>query len=569
MRVFLFLMAIITSSVIGVFSQTSTQKRYTIRYEEKVRPGDASFENQKLPAKIRRSSSNKGEINFIYYDEFPDSMKVALSAAASLWEAKISNKYPIYIGVFYDSLAPDVAIAADVIHYDYSQGASDTYGCPSSLLSQISNHQYGNKDYPDGYIYFNNNVDWNCNFSDNCSSGYNTTTMALIGIARCLGFGTSVTELKNNEFYFSFLNPSYFDKLLYRNSICLSELTDGSQEIADFVKSDNVYLHTPSNIYKIYAPKLYKSNVSLCYLDEDNSLMSYSLGKGNCVLSIDEKTFDILRTIGWNLPATGLGIKCFDIQDNGIGSSYKSHSFHLDTDNDDITNYRWRFYLKDKSKKYIEISTGNTAEFTIDKIASEKDYFININGDLEGKIECSYTLNGEECNAIPFTVSLELKPVINSVNLNVTNLSDYSFYLTFIINYTGADNVFVEIEEEFDSTLRSYRIDEPFIAHAKTGKISTLYYSWVTVEVSNQYGSAYETWEFEPDYNLNKQMAELDNISDKVMIINNIQIFNLNGTIIFDGSPNNFSEDRLSQGVYLKKEIYDNGTVKTSKQVIL
>lgn len=117
MRVFLFLMAIITSSVIGVFSQTSTQKRYTIRYEEKVRPSDASFENQKLPAKIRRSSSNKGEINFVYFDEFPDSMKVAITAAANLWESKISNGHPIYIGVCYDYLEPNVAMAADVYYY--------------------------------------------------------------------------------------------------------------------------------------------------------------------------------------------------------------------------------------------------------------------------------------------------------------------------------------------------------------------------------------------------------------------------------------------------------------------
>mgnify|MGYP001040751084 CR=1 FL=1 len=569
MRVFFFLMAIITSSVIGVFSQTSTPKKYTIRYEEKVRPGDASFENQKLPAKIRRSSSNKGEIKLVYEGEFPDSMKVAITAAADLWEAKISNKQPIYIGVCFGTLDPDVAMAAEVDYCDDDE--NNLSGCPTALASQIRDAEYSDSESPDGWIILNSNTNWDCNFTGKQSGGYNLTTAALRGIARCLGFGSSIIYLDNAYSYYHGW-PTYFDKLLYSNSIFLSELTQFSSEMANFVKSDNVFLDTPSNTYKIYAPTTYKSDISLNYLDEDKSLMTYSIGQGNCILSIDEKTFDILRTIGWDLPISGLRIKCSNIQDDGIGSSYENHSFHLDTDNSSVSNYRWRFYLKDKSEKFIEISSGNTAEFTINQINSTENYFINLNGDLEGKIECDYTFDGEEYSAIPFKISLELKPIIISIN-NVSKINsvDYGFSLMFNVNYIGANKINVNVEEDYSTFVRNYQFDEPFIAHVMTGNISALNYSWVTIEVRNQYGSTFETLEFEPDYNLyqaNEKIAKINGLFNN-QPINKVQILNLNGTIVFDGKPSEFSKKYLSTGIYVRKDIYYNGISKTSKFIIL
>ncbi|MDE6346054.1 MAG: hypothetical protein K2L55_05235 [Muribaculaceae bacterium] len=573
MRVFLFLMAIITSSMIGVFSQTSTPKRYTIRYEEKIRPVNTCFENQKLPAKVRRTSSNNGEIKLVYEGEFPDSMKVAITAAADLWEAKIPNKQPIYIGVRFDTLDPDVAMAAEVTYCQDYDVPNDLNGCPTALASQLSDTMLSDEYMLDGYIIFNADIAWNCSFTDNISSGYNLTTLALKGIARCLGFGSSVVEVGYDDFLFYMGNASYFDRLLYNNNSYLSDLTEGSCELADFVKSNNVFLDTPSKSYKIYAPEEYKPDMSLYYLDEENSLMSYSMGIGNYTLSIDEKTIDILRAIGWDLPTKGLKIISSDIEEDGIASSYKSHTFQLNTNNKAISNHKWRFYLKDKSEKFIEVSTGSTECFTINKIDSVANYFININGDLEGRIECDYIFNGEEYSAIPFTVSLELKPIIISIdNVSTIKQEDYSFLVTFTVKYSGADYIYVNVEEEYDSTLRSYRIDEPFIAHAKTGNISTLYYSWITIEIINQYGSSYKTLEFEPNYNLireNKITAGLPEIQTTSIPIKKVQIFNVNGIMVFEGNPNEYSENYFSKGIYLKKEIRENGDSTISKFILL
>ena len=565
MRVFFFLMAIITSSVIGVFSQTSTPKKYTIRYEEKVRPGDASFENQKLPAKIRRSSSNKGEINFVYFDEFPDSMKVAITAAANLWESKISNGHPIYIGVCYDYLEPNVAMAADVYYYESSDFFDNLNGCPSALATQISDSSESNEDNLDGLIIFDPDIEWDCGFTDKNFRGCNLTTMTLRGIARCLGIGSSVIYFDNS---FCFYNnyPTYFDNLLYYNSTYLSDIEQKSDDMANFVKSDNVYLNTASNKYKIYAPSQYYRDMSLCYLDENNSLMSYSIGQGNSFLSIDDKTIDILRTIGWDLPKTGLKIVSSDIGSNGIGSSYTSHSFHLDNENEAISNYKWKFSLKNKSNKFEQISVGNEANFTISKIESAEDYFINLDGDLEGKVECEYALNGQKYNAIPFTISLGLKPVISSIdNLKVIKQEEeHSFYVTFTITYAGAENVSVEIERDNDVNVSVIRIDEPFIAHVKTYSMSTLTYNWVRIIVRNEYGKTEKTLEFPPDI-----ITSIDNISPKHEDVKRLQLFNINGIIVYDGTTTGFSEKNLYPGLYIKKEIYNNDISKTSKLVVL
>lgn len=93
------------------------------------------------------------------------------------------------------------------------------------------------------------------------------------------------------------------------------------------------------------------------------------------------------------------------------------------------------------------------------------------------------------------------KPIIQSIdNISIVNTGDYEFSLTFDVKYAGADYVSVEIEEEYNTTLRNYRFDEPYIAHVKIGNITNLYYSWVTVIVSNKYGTTSETLEYEPTF---------------------------------------------------------------------
>jgi len=254
-----------------------------------------------------------------------------------------------------------------------------------------------------------------------------------------------------------------------------------------------------------------------------------------------------------------LKITCDDISENGIGSSYLAHTFSLSKANENVSNYNWKFSLKDKSGNYTLISTASTENFTIEKISSPQDYFININEDLEGRIECEYTLNGKEHNTTSFALFLELKPSIISIdNISVINNGPYDFYLTFDVTYVGADYVAVEIEEEYNSTLRNYHFYEPYFAHVKTGNISNLYYSWVTIIVSNKYGSTSETLEYAPSTGSTQN-------NTAAPITKTILLYNINGNVVFDGTPTDFLNQQFQPGLYIKKEILDNGSTKNTK----
>ena len=112
------------------FSQT-VQREY-VRYVEHIQQA-STFQNQSMPPKEQRVSSSSGDIILIYDDALPDSIKVALTAAKELWEAKLPTRQPIYISVSFEPLDDDIAMVADVVYGQFSGLA----GCPSSLAGQI------------------------------------------------------------------------------------------------------------------------------------------------------------------------------------------------------------------------------------------------------------------------------------------------------------------------------------------------------------------------------------------------------------------------------------------------
>ncbi|MCM1489369.1 MAG: hypothetical protein NC095_00875 [Muribaculum sp.] len=562
-----FVMWIMALSIIVLpsFAQyTHSLQKTTIRYIDEVTSNDTNFINQKIPAKTQRVSCDKGNIILIYDENIPDSIKTAFEIARQLWENKINNKQPIFIQMVFRSMEKEVAIASDVIYWE------SPVGCPSALRSQLTNKPSGSMESPDGFVYFNSKLNWNCSFTDISSENYNLTTMALRGIARCLGFGSSICRKGIGTFKYYFGWPTYFDKGLFSHDSRLSDLQEGSMSMTSFVTSDDVYFKTSSSSYDIYAPKIYQEEHSLCYLKQDGSLMSQNLGIGNSWLSIDNSTLDILNTIGWNMPMNGLEIKCDDISDDGIGSSFSEHTFFLAKNNESIEDYNWSFLLKNKSGNFEHVIDGKEAIFKIGKIENSSDYFININGDLEGKIECIYSVNGEKCEANPFYVSLELKPIIISVD-NISKIQEnLDFTLSLNVNYLGADFVTVEVEEEYNTTLRSYRFDEPFIAHVSTGKISSMDYSWVTIIVTNRYGSTYKTLEYEPanPYYRSKKSEEVSGLPKLNSKDHRIQLLRLDGTVAYDGIESLIDYGVL-HGIFVKKEYLDDNNEILTNKVIL
>jgi len=259
---------------------------------------------------------------------------------------------------------------------------------------------------------------------------------------------------------------------------------------------------------------------------------------------------------------TEFDIICSDISSNGIGSSYIQHTFSLDCGTAHVSDYKWTFKLKQSSGEYAVVSTGNGSSFTIDEITDYSNYFVNNNGALEGRIECSYTFDGYAQVANTFALSLELKPVILSIEKQrIDNKDNYSYYLLLDIRYAGADYVTVEIEEEYNGAIQCERFYGPFLVHAKVGNITSLSDSWVTIIVKNQYGTASETFYYKTIYDAGVQDVKITSPGHQ-----KIEVYSVDGSLIYSGFKDDFKSDYLSSGLYIKK-LYDESSrcVKASK----
>lgn len=522
----------------------------------------------RMPSKEERVSSNKGNIVLYFWDAVPDSIKVAVTAAKELWESKIHNTVPMKIEVDWSSINDDnIATTTEV---SYQSVNKIMYPCTlESYLSGIAIG--GEEDAPgDALIQFNSDIAWNCSFTDDSVEGYNVYTMALRSIAVSLGFGTSLCKMQDEPLEISFYEeyPSIFDTLVYHDGKCLSSLNGRNDEITEFATSNNVHVKTLKGSYRLYAPEKYEDFKSMVYLEVANSLMSYDLGMGDKKMEIDDGTIDILNGIGWDIKDNELlKIQCGDISETGIGSSYATHTFTLNNTDSGVTSYNWKFSLKCADGSYASISTGANPEFEIPKVDGlASNYYINLNGDLEGRVECDYTVGGTVYKCRPFNVSLELKPtILNITDVKRSDNGNYTFSALFDVQYVGSDYITVEVEEEYSSVLRTARFDEPFYAHVATGNISSLYYSWVTVRAKNEYGAVENTIEFEPSYvSRSMRMSSVD----MVQVCDNISVYSLQGVPVYEGPVDSFNKTALQSGIYIQSGVNRAGNTITSKILV-
>lgn len=565
---FFLLLAVALFAVQSSFSITIKPRKSIVRFVEKYNAEATSFENLPILPKEQRVSSNRGNLVLIYDETLPDSVKTAIEVARSLWESRIPNSQPVYISVVFEPIDPDVAMLADVYYFESPKGY------PSSLVSQISGIPNGSPDYPDGFIILNSDININCAFSSNVSSGYNVSTLVMRGIAMCYGFGSSVKQADDNNFEFPSYGPTLFDKLVRAKSSgnLLTSYKNVTQELRDFVTSDDVCAATYNSTYDLYAPKIYEPYRSLLYFKNDSSLMSYSLAEGNASMQIDDATVDILNAIGWKTFTIGDKIVGSGISSNGIGSAYEPHTFKLNPSQQDADGYEWTFKLKTKSDGFSTVSTGNESSFTIGKIQNPDDYFVNLNGDLEGLVECTYIVDGRARKANSLMLSLELLPIIDYISEPVLNYNgDYTFNASFTIGYKGADYAVVEVEEDFNKIVRAYRFYEPFIAHAKTGKITSLYDSWITVIIRNKYGETVETMHFAPTYIKGFDSTTAGIEDNNISVEENarfIKVYSINGKLVYSGQRAEFKPDNLTHGVYILKSYKNSTCTVTTKLVV-
>lgn len=488
------------------------------------------------------------------------------------------NKYPIVIMVEMASLPSDVILQNDVYYGDYENGA-ELISCTSALLAQINKISIRYEtDLPDAHIILNSNLKWNCSFAPNTSEGYNVYTMILRQLAIAFGFGASIQQsidgYDDAPYYTAGYYFSDFDHRVHNSQgVYLHTLDTYLPEMEEFVTSDDIFADGSEQQYALYAPSVFEPGSSLLHLKDDGYLMSHSIGEGNKFFTIDNATIDLLNTIGWGLTTTPAPYKiiCQDIGGDGIGSSYSAHTFTLEDGAGDTSDQSWSFSLRNKDGQYVEIKNATGDSFEIPALKSTENYYVNLNGDLEGRIECTYKKDNAFHQATPFALSLELKPAIISID-DVRQVFDdpYGFKLLFNVRYTGADKISVEVEEDYNPAVRDYTFQEPFLAHAVTGYITALDYSWVTVIVQNKYGSASQTMEFEPaDFSGSlDQNAGILLPDSELRTVSTIEVFTVDGKPVFIGSGAKFESASFTPGIYIQRLHGVDGKIITKKLII-
>lgn len=252
---------------------------------------------------------------------------------------------------------------------------------------------------------------------------------------------------------------------------------------------------------------------------------------------------------------------CDNIGNDGIGSAYLTHTFSLEND-EEMVSHLWHFYLMNQQGEYVEVSGGDTApSFAITEIEDSEKYAIS-DGCLSGVVECLYSTSDTQYRTILFPVTLELKPII----LNVSNIvkhpvEEWYFYVTFDVEYRGADRLIIAAEEEYSTIKTIQDVYEPFLAHIKTCNISTLRYSWLTIYVKNEYGTAEKTLEFAP------AQVSIDDImaSDPDRLV---EVFTLQGISVFKGKASEYEESTLAPGMYIRRWIGTDGRVQADKIMV-
>ncbi|MBO5029188.1 MAG: hypothetical protein J6C59_06215 [Muribaculaceae bacterium] len=563
----LLIVCILAGLPISAFCQNPNM-RYMRHVETASKEMMPAVIHKPLSAKSNRVSTIKGQIVMTYDSDLPDSIKNAINMAKGMWESRLVCKQPIYVNVVFEPQAQNIAMISDVCCY----GEGDFRGCPTSLLSQLNDAEYCDPASPDGIILLNSNLSWNCDINTHVADENNLTTMILRGIARTLGLGSSVTQKTESKIDFYFGWPTYFDKLLRNQNVWLHSMDGNSAEMRNFITSDNVVIDTPSSTYKVYAPSVYDPGKSLYYIEGRKSIMSNSLGQGHIPQEIDDYTVDILNAIGWNIPLNAGNIKCDNISDNNNISAYIPHTFSIDkAEGDVISDYNWSFQLKDDSGVYTTVSKGSASGFIIAEISSPHGYYVNSAGEMEGRIECIYTLNGKQKRASS-DLSLDLKPVILSINnLEVhENQEDYYFWLTFELNYRGSNKVYICVSDEESPYITRNEFYEPLLAHITTTQMSTTCYSWVDIDINNQYGKTTKTLEFAPIQEALEKIPSsgIDDINSTYGTTARLIVIKLDGSVLYDGPESNFSKEQLPGGLYIMKTMMPDGSSNVTKIMV-
>lgn len=116
---------------------------------------------------------------------------------------------------------------------------------------------------------------------------------------------------------------------------------------------------------------------------------------------------------------------------------------------------------------------------------------------------------------------MELKPRIKAVNIlgKECNTPYASYDLHYTVEYTGCDQLEIQLDEEYGSSLQTTYVKEAPLADIVTRNIAAPGYAYIDIIAENQYGKDVYTIELSPCEECYKTPSELEPKITKVTIV--------------------------------------------------
>ena len=559
----------------------STEDVVDIVYSEWYAPLNRNPTHTPSIPKAERLNKNSATI-IIQGENLSDEIRKTMEYATSVWESCLHNNDSIFINVEFADIPEDIRTT---VRYFSSKG---TY-IPTALKAHLENQPSRDSTYPDGTITINSTKEWDYSLNENISAdGSNLTYGILRAIARILGFGSSVTIDDSENYKFSCKKGySIFDNLIKNSSdISLTSINLNGGRINPELKS---YINEPGQTFWIYAsekkyqlqsPPFSLNKPPFVFLNNLNSLMSDNIQPGDYNYQIDNITRHILNSIGWNTQQSkSIMIVSEDVPETGLASAYDSHRFKVETPEKDIVNPKWELKLPlYNGGIHTTVLQDYNLSCTVPPIKNETDYIINYDGDIEGILQFSCSIDNKEITTV-FKIYFELKPIIDYAIIEriFENPDDDTYDAYYKVNYRGTEKIKISIEEEFSSVLRSMYINEPYIARGVAKNILKPFYAWIDFTAENKYGKSVFTLELQPGgipstYNNRSQM--LKRISKKTDFSNNaseeeeeydVEVFDLTGKKITTLNNIRDISNIQQKGILIIRKKRKNHIVQTYK----
>ncbi len=485
------------------FCRMAAQDSIAITYSDYYTSN--SIKPNRLPILPKAQRVNKNSSTIVLSNsDLEEQVKKCVAYAISVWQASILNCDSIFIQVNVENIKEDIrtTVLYDMIDGTYMPRALERYKDPTKKHDTS---------YSDGIITINSNTIWDYSLEDNIAPNSNNLTYGIMrAIARILGFGSSVI-IEDPDNYICSLKKGYsvFDGLVTNaNGIRLTSINpkEGkpNEELKSYINApeQTFWVNANSRQYQLQSPPYTVDNQPFVFLKDENSLMRSDLQVGNYMFQVDETTQAILNNLGWNTPSPSqIKIVSDDIPDTGLASAYESHRFSIEKGSLSLQNPKWEFILPLANGKTQSILlVDNNLSSTITPITNEELYKINSDGDIEGVLQFSCSINGKDVRVLPFKIHLELKPLIEyaSITKIVDNSPFASYDAYYKVKYRGAEFIKVSVEEEYGSRLKTWYTKEPYIAFGIADHITFPYYAWIDFIAENKYGKSIYTIELQP-----------------------------------------------------------------------